>query len=141
MLFHHKTIESISVTWSDKHDADVKAVLGSEGVYSSDWFSTSTPPRGSPKTGFSIRSQSDWRSGMIYIDFDNLPYFWRHDCNPEAILWKDQLPVICKALEHCGVDMDSQAIKDLIAYPSKPRDIPISPSSLAGFLKNLNELF
>lgn len=140
MPYNHKTIENISVTWSDEHDAEMRAIVGDDAVYVTDWIMPTNPPQGSPKTGFNIRSQSMWKSGVIYIDFDNVPYFWRHDCNPKAILWKDQLPVILEALRKSGFDMDSQCIPDLMNYPTKPREIPISPSKLTEFIRNLNQM-
>ena len=102
--YRQKTIRRVCVVWDRQNDAHVIPQLGAAGAIDAPWPAPSSPPQGKPMSGFNLRTQSYWRDGLVYIDFHNVPFFWRSDLNVSAISWRDQHPLILEAIVRIGLD-------------------------------------
>jgi hypothetical protein len=136
--FRQKTINGVCVVWSPKHDGSIVSELGSDDSVDADWPLPSSPPIGDPLSGFNIRSQSRPEEGFIYVDFDNVPYFWRHDVNPAAIPWSEQYDLVLQALRAVG--LDEEEVNAFLEARQRPRDIKMPLSLLKRFATEFGNL-
>lgn len=132
---NNKTIDSISVSWNERFDGYILPLIGASGVYQNDWIDPSSPPRGEPRTGFNIRSQSRPEEGTIYLDFDNIPFFWKQENNPKAIPWPRQHQAILKTLRYLGLPIKPT---DFATATTRPTELEIPLDQLLEFVSEFS---
>jgi len=137
--YRQNTINRICIVWSPNHDEFILPEIGHSGSIDAYWPLSSSPPQGNPLSGFNIRSQSRPQEGFIYIDFDNVPYFWRHDVNPSAIPWNLQYSAVLETLQF--LEIDTKDIEDFESdCKNRPRDIKLPLYLLKHFAVQLGNI-